>query len=196
MTTRPRISSHDRLWCIAPDYLQGLLDRATVTPEVTAQLGIGKSAQQYENTNGVAIIDVAGVLTKCPDFINTLFGLGTAMLDIGQQVEHAADDDDVSAILLRIDSPGGSVRGTADLAATVAAANKVKPTVAYAEDMMASGAYWIGSAAGKVYSNSTAIVGSIGTYAALLDSSGAADKLGLKVHVVRAGAFKGAGTNR
>jgi len=92
-----------------------------------------------------------------------------------------------------IDSPGGTVAGTRDLADEVARAAKQKPVVAYIEDLGASAAYWIASQANKIYANPTAIVGSIGTYGVICDFSAQAAMIGVKVHVLRAGQFKGAG---
>jgi signal peptide peptidase SppA len=69
-----------------------------------------------------------------------------------------------------------------------------KPCYAYVEDLAASAAYWIASQCDKVFANSTAMVGSIGTYMTVQDYSAAAAQCGVKVHVVRAGAMKGVGT--
>lgn len=138
---------------------------------------------------GVAIVNLSGPLMK---YASSLSG-GSSTAVARRQLRNAANDEAVASILLRIDSPGGTVSGTADLADDVARAAKAKPLVAYIEDMGASAAYWIASQAPKVYANPTAIIGSIGTYAVLQDSSGWAEKQGLKVHVVKAGEFKGAG---
>lgn len=61
------------------------------------------------------------------------------------------------------------------------------------EDIGASAAYWGASAASEITANAAAIVGSIGTYAVVTDLSAAAENDGVKVHVVRAGEYKGAG---
>ena len=104
----------------------------------------------------------------------------------------ANGDDSVHSILLVVESPGGTVAGTSELAKAVA--SSPKPVVAYIEDMGASAAYWVASAATKVYANDSAYVGSIGTYMVIRDTSQAADKAGIKVHVINAGEFKGAGS--
>jgi signal peptide peptidase SppA len=188
-----RATTPERFWAILPDRLQLLIDSAaTIDPKAAISMG-NRATQQFQNVGGVAIVEVAGTLTKYGDLWDMLFGTGSAMLDIGAAVREAAGDDSVSSILLRVDSPGGTVAGTADLAAEVAAANLVKPVTAYIEDLGASAAYWISSQAGKVYSNKTAIVGAIGTYATLTDTSELAGKLGVKIHVIKAGDYKGTG---
>lgn len=97
--------------------------------------------------------------------------------------------------MLRIDSPGGSVAGTSDLAEAVKQANAKKPVYAYAEDCCCSAAYWVASQGRRLLSNSTAIVGSIGTFAVVWDSSGMYAEAGIKVHVVASAPLKGAGTD-
>ena len=79
------------------------------------------------------LIDVSGVLQKYADLF-VMLGFGTSMAFVADAVQCAVADEDIESILLRIDSPGGTVAGTSDLAATVAAAAKTKPLFAYAED--------------------------------------------------------------
>lgn len=107
----------------------------------------------------------------------------------------ALADSAVGSIVLVIDSPGGYVAGTDDLARDVAAVNTEKPVVAYAEDLMASAAYWVASQARAIYANPTAQVGSIGVFAVVYDSSALMEAQGVKVHVLSTGPLKGAGAD-
>lgn len=107
----------------------------------------------------------------------------------------AAVDNAVGSVLLVFDSPGGYVAGTQDLANDVAAVNEVKPVYAYAEDLMASAAYWVAARARAIYANEAAQVGSIGVFAVLTDTSAAMDAAGVKVHVLSTGPLKGAGAD-
>lgn len=143
---------------------------------------------------GVAVIDITGPLTKYDNSFMSLFG-GTSMVRAREAVRAATRDAAVRGILLRIDSPGGTVAGTADLAEAVREANQKKPVFAYAEDLCCSAAYWIASQARKVNGNSTASVGSIGTFTSVWDSSGMFEEAGIKVHVVASAPLKGAGTS-
>jgi signal peptide peptidase SppA len=95
-----------------------------------------------------------------------------------------------------MDTPGGTVSGNEDLANAVARFKEAgKPIYAFTEDMTASAGVSIASQASKRYANSkAALYGSMGVYAVLVDYSGRADQLGIKVHVIKAGEFKGAGT--
>lgn len=150
---------------------------------------VGDRRQYALTRSGVAIIRLQGPMMK---FASSLSG-GTSTTFVRRQIRQAVADDDVGAILLVIDSPGGTVAGTQDLGADIARAAARKPTETYMEDMAASAAYWAGSQARRITAaNATTLVGSIGTYAVLHDLSGHAEKLGVAVHVVKAGEFKGA----
>lgn len=119
---------------------------------------------------------------------------GTSTVQLRRDIRNAASDPNVSGILLDIDSPGGTVAGTADLAAEVRAARRKKPVWAHIDDLGASAAYWVASQADQVFANDkTALVGSIGTLMTVYDFSGAAEKDGVKALVFATGPLKGAG---
>jgi len=145
------------------------------------------------SSDGLATIDISGPMAKYGSSMQSLVG-GTSMLMTQQALRQASRDGAVNAIMLRIDSPGGTFAGSGDLAAAVRSADARKPTYAYIEDLGASAAYRVASAARKVYANADAQVGSIGTFAVLEDSSGEYEAAGVKVHVVASGPYKGAGT--
>lgn len=149
-----------------------------------------KQRKSYALDGGVALLSLTGPMSKGG---SPSMGNDASTVALRRQVRQAAADPDAKAILLKIDSPGGEVAGTSDLAADVKAAGQVKPLYVYIEDLGASAAYWVASQANAIYAGPSARVGSIGTYLAVEDSSGMADKLGLKVHVVKAGDYKGAG---
>lgn len=147
--------------------------------------GSGGSVEDYHG--GIREIEISGLMMKRS---SSLFH-STSTIWARRAVRNAVNAEHVRGIILRIDSPGGTVAGTADLARDISKAAKVKPVTAYVEDIGASAAYWIASQANRVVSNSTALIGSIGTFVVVDDSSEAAKKQGVKVHVLRAGAFKG-----
>ena len=157
----------------------------------SAQAVAARAAESKSEERGsIAIIPLQGTLMKHASSM----GNNTSTILARRQIRAAAADSGIKAILLHIDSPGGTVAGTKELADDVYAAAADKPVYAYIEDLGASAAYWIASQATKVFANETAIVGSIGTYGVIHDASGMAAKEGIKVHVVRAGAMKGVGT--
>lgn len=148
---------------------------------------VGMSAATSDKK--LAIVSIDGPMMK---YASSLSG-GTSTVAIRQQLRELSRDDSIAGVMLKIFSPGGTVSGNQDLAQDVLALSKTKPVHAFIEDLGASAAYWIASQCSRISTNSTGMVGSIGTFAVITDSSGAAEQLGFKVHVVRAGDFKGAG---
>ena len=138
--------------------------------------------------NGIAVIEIDGPMTKHG---SSLFGGGT--IETKRQIRNAARDAAVKGIVLKIDSPGGTVAGTQELGDEVSAANKRKPVTAFISDLGASAAFWVASQAGQIFANKTALVGSIGTFSVIHDFSAVAEREGVKVLVFKAGDFKGAG---
>lgn len=191
------IEQYVGLWLVDESRFSVLLDQVSkldIASHVAANVGrdISAVSQRRQNTEeaNIQIIDIQGTMTKRG---SSLSGRG-GMISLRRSVREAANDGDVDAILLRIDSPGGTVAGTADLAAEVKAAAAKKPVWAFVEDVTASAAYWVASQADKIYANNaTAEVGSIGTFMGIYDVSGAAAMQGIKAVVIRSGRLKGSG---
>lgn len=137
---------------------------------------------------GVAVIPVVGPIFKGEG----AWGYAD-QTELRMHVRNAVNDPAVSAIMFYIDSPGGSVAGTQDLADEIRAAGKVKPTMAYIEDLGASAAMWIACACGSIYSNASALIGSIGVITAVSDYTKALEQIGVKVTVIATGEYKAAG---
>ena len=140
--------------------------------------------------DGVAVVALRGVCGR--HLSEFAMECGGCDVDRVREAVAAADDDPaVRAIVLDVDSPGGSVRGVVECAEVVRGTRK--PVVACAADQCASAAYWIASQADFVVVGPTADVGSVGVYCALLDESRAYDARGLRVDMIASGANKGAG---
>lgn len=149
-----------------------------------------RRADQYALADGIAVVELRGTMTKFGACWSSL-PFGTT--GVGAAVKAAARDPDVKGILVVIDSPGGLVAGTADLADVVSAAAAEKPVTAFVEDIGASAAYWVASQATTIVAGRTAAVGSIGTYMLVADFSAFLEAKGIEVSVIRAGANKGIG---
>ena len=137
--------------------------------------------------DGLAIITMNGPMMKG----QSKFG-GVSTVATRQMVREAVARDDVKEILMIVESGGGSVSGTKELADDVHAANENKKVTAYINDIGASAAYWVASQASMIYSNQMAEIGSIGVVAVVEDTSGMYDREGVKVHVISTGSMKGA----
>ena len=182
------------VWSIDPTVLEGLVRAAEGVDLVQAR---DLAAQTPEPApyrmlpGGVAAIDIRGAMSKYPTSVQSILG-GTSSLLTRDAVRQATRDKAVKAILLNVDSPGGTVAGTGDLAEAVAAAAKVKPVHARVEDLGASAALHAISGATRISANASAWVGSIGSFAVLRDTSAQAAAQGVKYQVVSSGGVKGA----
>lgn len=157
----------------------------TDTPKLRSEIQVA----QAKNGRNVAIVPILGTMMKQRSSMG-----GASTIQARRDIRSAASNPDVSAILLAIESPGGTVAGTDDLAAEVKTARTKKPVWAHVDDLAASAAYWVASQAGQIFANSpTALVGSIGTFVAVYDSSAAATQAGVKVRLFATGPLKAAG---
>lgn len=122
----------------------------------TAALELGEYATVED---GIATISVQGPLFHRANLFTEMSGATSSQL-LARDIALAQDDDDVQAIVLAIDSPGGQVDGVSDVVDAIKASDK--PVTAYCEGTCASGAYWIASAADKIVLNRSSRVGSVG----------------------------------
>lgn len=188
--------AHMGLWAIDPLWIQhavtalqnGLYPVVAFEEELSTQALEGNDRKMFLQTGDTAVIRLVGAMQKG----TSKFG-GTSTIQARRAIRQALADETVGRVMLSIDSPGGQVPGTAELADTIAEASYHKPIAAYIEDLGASAAYWAGSQAQRITSNRSAEIGSIGVLAVLEDSSGRADRAGVKVHVVSTGPYKGLG---
>lgn len=138
-----------------------------------------------------AVVSIAGPMLNGPSW---LAGWGFAVTgDITRAVQQAAADSAVSEIILRINSPGGSVSGLASLSDAVGQAARMKSVRTGVDGMMASAALHVGVQARSVSAGRGDMIGSIGTYAVLYDSSKAYEQAGVRPILVSSGGLKGQG---
>jgi len=168
-----------------------------VQPDAFASLQtikIEKPKAQMKIENGAAIINIHGILMKSPPAWLSFFGItATDYNDIQQQIAEALGNNNINAIMLHTNSPGGAVAGASETAEAIANANKIKPVTAYIEDIGASGAYYLASQASSITANPNAEIGSIGVYGVYEDLSKMAEMEGIKVIVIKSGEHKGMG---
>ena len=159
---------------------------------IEARLGkpLVSQDQGYQNIGGVAVIPIGGVIGKKFNMMSQISG-GASTQMIERDIKTALQDPGIESILLHIDSPGGTVDGTQNLSDVVAMAAGIKPVVSFADGMMASAAYWIGSAADSIVaSSSTTQIGSIGVRTSHVDVSKANAEAGITVTDIYAGKYK------
>lgn len=145
---------------------------------------------QMEIIDGIAHIPIGGVIGR--KLSGWEKGAGAVdVLDVRKELAQAVSDDTVKAIILDIDSPGGMVNGTPELANAISRVEK--PIYAFTAGDMCSAAYWIGAAADAIYATDTADIGSIGVYIPWMDQSARYKQAGVSVELFTSGKYKGMG---
>ncbi len=183
-----------REWLIQPEALQSLAATVRLFQSRPGRLPAGSSpSQQLSVENGIGVIAINGPIMRKPDlFARAIMGAVDSG-EIAAAVSEAGGRDDIRAVFLDIDSPGGTVAGTPELAAAVRSLDAIKPVYAFSSGLMASAAYWIASQARAIYATPSAQVGSIGVVQAVLDDSAAMEAAGLKIEVFSVGKYKAMG---
>jgi signal peptide peptidase SppA len=200
-------------WAIMPDRLQTILailhERASgyvpSAAEIRERLQVrhsdaehpepdaAASAPQSRAPGAVAVIPVVGIITQRGGVdMETSEPLFSAA-KLAAQVQMLVADENVSAIVLDVDSPGGSVFGVQEAADAIFKARGSKPIVAVANSLAASAAYWLASAADELVVTPSGLVGSVGVIAAHEDLSARLEMLGVKVTLITAGKYKAEG---
>ncbi len=192
---------NSNLWALAPDYVE-----AVFAAENAEFLARGKASAEslskqspdakplYLVEKGVAIIGIRGTIAR-----NSMYSFWSGeILRQGQDaiklaLVEALQDARVKAILLNINSPGGLVEGTKELADFIAEAASKKRCAAYADGLCASAAYWLAAATGTVFAPLTAHVGSIGVLSVVEDWTEWNKKMGIQYEYITAGKWKAAG---
>ncbi len=153
---------------------------------------LNNEQKPYTIDKGVAIIEIHGVIGKKMNMFTRISG-GVSTQILKKDFAEAMADPVVKAVLLDVDSPGGTVDGTEELAQAIYEARQSgeKPIVAYTDGLMASAAYWIASGAERIYiSGDTPWIGSIGVVTSHVDYSKWEEKMGVKTTEIYAGRYK------
>lgn len=190
-------------WAIIPDRLPAI--RAVLArwesgvklsqEEIAAAVGSAPmeaaARRAQSGPRSIGVLPILGVMAQRT--AGDVSSAGTATDTIRRQFSIMMNDDSIGAIVLDVDSPGGSVFGVQELAADIFAARGHKKVVAVANSLMASAAYWVGTAAEEVVVSPGGEVGSIGVITAHEDHSGEMERDGIRVEVLTAGKYKGEG---
>lgn len=122
-------------------------------------------------------------------------GVTAGTADIMQALQEARKREDIKAVLLRIDSPGGSAVAAQEVGEEIDRVRAAgKPVVASMGDVAASGGYWIAASCDEIYANPATTTGSIGVITELLNVQGLFEKLGIRSEVIKSGPYKDMGS--
>lgn len=190
------ITSPMQPWLIT---LEAYRELCTVNFQAPAQgNAVDEKAQPYELKEGLATVRIHGTMLRQVSprqkAIAVICGVRLcSMEETASALQQAAADPAVHTILLDIDSPGGTVNGTPELAQVVRTIAKDKHVYAFTAGQCCSAAYWVASQADVIYAAPSATVGSIGVILPVVDSSALYDRCGLKMEVFSAGKYKSTG---
>jgi protease-4 len=128
----------------------------------------------------IAVVDIKGVITSSRDIV--------------EQIDTFKADDDVKAIILRINSPGGGVGPSQEIYREVLSAKEKKKVVASMESVAASGGYYVACASDLIVANPGTITGSIGVVMEFSNVEDLLKKIGLRSYVIKSGKHKDIGS--
>lgn len=183
-------------WAILPEKLAVMMEVLAVharggkfsADEIAARIGDRRPSAAM-TSGGVAVLPLHGIISQRADMMSESSG-GTSTEGFTRAFRAAVADPDVGAIVIDVDSPGGSVPGVDELSAEIFRARGQKPVTAVANSLAASAAYWIASAADELVVAPSGEVGSIGVFTAHQDLSRALDSAGITTTLIGAGKYK------
>ena len=142
-------------------------------------------------SGNVALIQIHGVITGSEDS-ESFFETTTSSLDAVELIEKADENPSIKAIILEINSPGGSAVASEEIANAVKKTNKT--TVAWIREAGASGAYWVASSADYIVAGRASITGSIGVIASYLEFPGLLESYNVTYRRLVSGKYKDIGS--
>jgi len=115
--------------------------------------------------------------------------------EVVKALDDARENSEIKGVLFVVDSPGGAVAPSLEVAYALKRLKASKPVVVYAKGLLASGSYYASIWADEIIANPGAIVGSIGVIMQGADLQGLMEKIGIKTQVAKAGKYKQVGTS-
>lgn len=193
------ISLHSILWVLDKQHVE-IVDQVLTAhfegrkldiEAIEARMGrnLNNERKEYVIDDGVAVIPMHGVIGKRMNMFTRISG-GVSTEKLQQDIQTALDDRQVKAVVLDIDSPGGTVDGTKELSDWLFSVRGQKPMFGYANGTMMSGAVWIGTALDRVYGYDSTMAGSISVAQTHYDRSKADEKWGVKRKFITSGKYK------
>ncbi len=164
---------------------------AEETEDITANR---ESLTDYIGYDHIAVIRLSGIIVGEEEG-SSFFTNGESAGAVLKQLRKAVKSTHVKGVLFRIDSPGGTVSTSQEIADEIKLLQeKKKPIVVSMGDVAASGGYYVACGADKIVADPGTITGSIGVIMSSINLKGLGDKLGLQPQVIKSGQFKDIGS--
>ena len=181
-------------------FISAVLLLAVLSFVVSLLKGNNNNEKTVTVPDRVAVINIEGTIVCGADSKETLFNQanGVTSGSIMKQIREAAADDSVKALVLRIDSGGGSATAAEEVGRELLRFKEQtkKPIVATMGNTGASAAYWIAACASdKIYANATTLTGSIGVYMPYMNTEELFKKIGITSDKIKSGPYKDILTN-
>lgn len=184
-------------WFISGAHCTASLQRMAEQMEVPEDIGrrperdaYGEEMPRMRLFEGVAVVPIHGPIIKGASGLEKWWLSGTSHEDIAEDID-AAMDAGVQAVVFNVDSPGGTVSGTPELAEKIA--NLPVPTSSYSDTLQASAAEYLTAGVDNRFGSASGTFGSIGTIMTSVSFAGLAERIGIQFNVIKSGAMKGAG---
>lgn len=139
----------------------------------------------------VGIVELSGAITDQGE--GSALSRTPGARDVIEDLDKAGKDATIKAVVLRINSPGGSPAASQEMYRAVKKLAQKKPVLCSMGDVAASGGYYVASACDTIYANGSTITGSIGVISQYLNYGVLAKKLGVETQTMKSGEFKDAG---
>lgn len=187
------------LWAALPLLLSGCGPASFLITPVSTKQALTEEVVLRESawaTQKIALVDVDGILQNArPTTLLGTVGENPVSL-LAEKLDKAAEDKNVRAVVLRINSPGGGATAT-DLMYNELCRFRQrsgKPVIAVLLDVGASGGYYLACGADRIHALPTTVTGSIGVVMIAPELSGTMQKIGLRVNVIKSGELKDMGS--
>ncbi len=143
-----------------------------------------KPAKKNKSENEIAVLYAVGSIQE-ETSTSPFTGETLITENVAEELQKLKDDEDVKAVVFRVNSPGGSAYISDQIWKQVVELKKVKPIVVSMGDYAASGGYYISCAANKIVAEPTTLTGSIGVFGVIRNLTGLLGKVGLTTDVVK-----------
>ena len=154
----------------------------------------GKAKNIISSEMKIGVIDLVGVIENSER--SELFSIDNSASNALKSLRNAIEDKDIKGIILRINSPGGTVAMSQSINEEVMRLKKIKPVIVLIEDMAASGGYYIACAADRIIAQEGSLTGSIGVIFSTFDFHKLMnEKLLINSNVIKSGKFKDIGSS-
>lgn len=185
-------------WCIRPEVHSSITQqfRARVhgaAPAARIEMGEAPKKKSCETYGPVAFIQVTGIIGKHLSELETMCG-GYDLAELEHELAEVREDPSIRAVLLYFNTPGGVSIGVESAAAAIRAVSEAGIKVyGFTDYQCCSAGYWLAAACDEFHAEASAVIGSVSTFIAAIDSHRMWEMEGLELKLFRTGELKAIG---